>query len=90
VASCGTCTAPQSCGGAGTANVCGLNAPPCTTAYAQGDCLNFQPNSRVSSRGHNWRCADGNCANCAGYAACAPGASGCPWGPVWADEGVCD
>jgi hypothetical protein len=29
ITSCGTCTAPQTCGGGGTASVCGYTPPPC-------------------------------------------------------------
>jgi len=35
---CGTCTAPQSCGGSGTANVCGAACTPITTCPAGADC----------------------------------------------------
>ena len=34
--------------------------------------------------------ANANCENCAGYASCAPGGSGCPWGVVWTDDGACN
>jgi hypothetical protein len=30
-----------------------------------------------------------NCKNCATFASCAPGATGCPWGTVWTDAGSC-
>jgi hypothetical protein len=86
VASCGTCASPQTCGGAGTANVCGV---ACSTPYAQPNCFSFQQGDQVSSGGHNWTCANGNCRNCAGDARCSPGGSGCPWGAVWTDLGPC-
>jgi peptidoglycan/xylan/chitin deacetylase (PgdA/CDA1 family) len=90
VSSCGTCTSPATCGGGGTANVCGGGGTTtCATAYAQGNCLTYATGTVVSNGGHNWTCSNGNCANCAGYAACAPGGSGCPWGVVWNDSGVC-
>jgi hypothetical protein len=44
----------------------------------------------VSKDGHNWTCTNGNCANCAVDARCAPGGSGCPWGDSnWTDGGTC-
>jgi hypothetical protein len=46
-------------------------------------------NTKVSRNGHNWTCSNGNCANCAGYESCSPGGTGCPWGVVWTDNGVC-
>jgi hypothetical protein len=45
--------------------------------------------SQVSSGNHNWTCANANCTNCASNASCAPGATGCPCGAVWTDNGVC-
>jgi hypothetical protein len=91
VSSCGTCTAPATCGGGGTANVCGGGgSSTCATPYAQANCLTYAQGTKVSSGGHNWTCANGNCANCQGYASCAPGASGCPWGTVWTDNGACN
>jgi subtilisin family serine protease len=90
VSSCGSCTSPQTCGGGGTANVCGGGSgPACAAAYAQGNCLAYAVGTQVSSAGHNWTCSNGNCANCASFASCAPGGSGCPWGVVWADNGAC-
>jgi hypothetical protein len=90
VGSCGGCTSPQTCGGGGTANVCGGGSgPACATPYAQGNCLSYLGGTQVSSGGHNWTCSNGNCANCAGYASCAPGGTGCPWGTVWTDNGAC-
>jgi hypothetical protein len=91
VSSCGTCTSPQTCGGGGTSNVCGGGTGgTCSPAYAQGNCLSYLQGTKVSSGGHNWTCSNGNCANCAGYASCAPGGSGCPWGVVWTDNGACN
>jgi hypothetical protein len=88
---CGTCAAPQTCGGGGTPNVCGGGGgTTCASAYLQGSCLTYSQGMQVSNGGHNWTCANANCANCAGYAACAPGGSGCPWGVVWADDGACN
>jgi peptidoglycan/xylan/chitin deacetylase (PgdA/CDA1 family) len=90
VSSCGSCTAPQTCGGGGTANVCGGGGTSsCFTPYAQANCLSYLQGTQVSSGGHNWTCSNGNCANCSGYASCAPGGSGCPWGTVWTDDGAC-
>ena len=91
VSSCGSCTAPKTCGGGGTANVCGSGGslPACAPAYAQGNCLSYVLGTKVASGGHNWTCSNGNCANCATFASCAPGGSGCPWGVVWTDGGAC-
>ena len=87
---CGACTAPQTCGGGGTANVCGGGTTPaCAPAYSQSNCLSYIQGINVSSGGHNWTCSNGNCANCATFASCAPGGSGCPWGVVWTDNGPC-
>jgi hypothetical protein len=89
VSSCGSCTSPNTCGGGGTANVCGSNAPACQPAYAQNMCLTYFQSVKVSRNGHNWLCSNGNCANCATFASCAPGGTGCPWGVVWTDQGAC-
>jgi hypothetical protein len=92
VGSCGTCTAPQTCGGGGTANVCGGGGTGgnCAPPYAQANCLSYVGGQTVvSSGGHNYFCANANCRNCATFASCAPGATGCPWGAVWTDRGVC-
>ena len=89
VSSCGACAAPDTCGGGGTANVCGRLLPRCPTAYAQADCLTYVSGTSVSLSGRSWLCSNGNCANCAAFASCAPGASGCPWGVVWTDQGAC-
>ena len=62
----------------------------CAAAYANGACLNLNVGTQVSSSGHNWTCNDANCRNCATYPACAPGASACPWGAVWTDNGSCN
>jgi hypothetical protein len=86
VSSCGTCSSPQSCGGTGTANVCGA---ACFTPYANSNCLTYVLGTQVSSGGHNWKCSNGDCANCATFPTCVPGASGCPWGVVWTDLGPC-
>jgi chitinase len=61
----------------------------CGTPYAQGNCGTYVQGTQVSNGGHNWTCANGNCANCASTASCAPGATGCPWGVVWTDNGTC-
>ena len=61
----------------------------CAPAYSQASCLTFATGSVVSHGGRNWTCANANCMNCATYAGCAPGASGCPWGAVWTDAGAC-
>jgi hypothetical protein len=84
---CGSCRAPSSCGGGGTANVCGQR---CAIPYDQDNCLSFVANTRVSQAGRNWTCVDRNCANCATFVSCAPAATGCPWGVVWTDEGPCN
>jgi hypothetical protein len=90
VSSCGTCTAPATCGGDGRTNVCGEDGPACfRTAYRQDDCLTYIQGVTVSFNRRNYLCSNGNCANCAGFASCAPGGSGCPWGVVWTDLGAC-
>ena len=81
-----------------TAACCGSNScvvpnPPsansCRPRFAQSDCLTYAAGVVISSGGDNWRCTNGNCANCATIASCFPGASGCPFGVVWQDQGVC-
>jgi hypothetical protein len=89
VASCGTCTAPNTCGGGGKPNVCGTMAPACFPIYSINNCPSYTAGTRVSTGGHNWLCSNGNCANCSWQPGCAPGASGCPWGVVWTDQGPC-
>jgi hypothetical protein len=61
----------------------------CSAAYTQSSCSTYQVNTWVSNLGHNWMCTNGNCANCATDARCAPGGTGCPWGTVWTDENAC-
>jgi uncharacterized protein YjbI with pentapeptide repeats len=91
VSSCGSCTSPQTCGGGGTANVCGSSSSgTCAAAYVQSSCLSLTTGSKVSKSGRNYTCANANCMNCASYATCAPGATGCPWGVVWTDNGACN
>jgi hypothetical protein len=89
VTSCGQCTAPNTCGGGGTPNVCGTSLPACFTAYSQPACFGYIQGTKVSSGGHNWLCSNGNCANCSWQPGCVPGATGCPWGVVWTDQGAC-
>jgi hypothetical protein len=75
-----------------SSNSCTMPAPGplgCQTAYAQSSCGSYVAGVTVSRNGHNWQCTNGNCSNCATYASCAPGGSGCPWGTVWADRGTC-
>jgi hypothetical protein len=87
---CGTCTAPQTCGGGGTANVCGGGGgTACAAAYNQSNCSSYLTGTQVSNLGKNWTCSNGNCANCAVDTRCAPGGTGCPWGTVWTDNGAC-
>ena len=86
VASCGTCASGLTCGGGGVANACGGS---CAPAYVPSKCLTFKVGQRVSNGGRNWSCASPNCNNCGLVASCAPGASGCPWGAVWRDDGAC-
>jgi hypothetical protein len=63
--------------------------PACATAYSQGNCLSYALGAVISSGGHNWLCANNNCRDCSSYASCGPGATGCPWGVVWTDQGTC-
>jgi hypothetical protein len=63
--------------------------PPCAPAYSISNCLGYAQGQQVSQNGHNYTCADANCRNCAANATCEPGATGCPWGNVWQDNGVC-
>jgi hypothetical protein len=91
VTNCGTC-AGTTCAGGGIPNVCGSGAAAgtCPVAYAQANCQNYmEGQSQVSSGGRTYLCANGNCRNCAISTSCAPGASGCPWGVVWQDNGAC-
>ncbi|HEY0710443.1 MAG TPA: hypothetical protein VGG33_26800, partial [Polyangia bacterium] len=88
VSSCGSCSPPQYCNGGGQ-NVCGGNASPCAQAYTKSKCTTYLRATRVSRNGRNWSCITHDCANCAASDLCAPGVSGCPWGNVWQDEGVC-
>jgi hypothetical protein len=69
------------CGGGGGAS--------CVPAYSQSSCYGYVQNTRVSTSGHNYTCTNGNCAQCSAYPSCAPGATGCPWGTVWRDDGAC-
>jgi hypothetical protein len=62
----------------------------CAAAYSNSACLGYQVGQHVSSKGHNYTCADANCRNCSGYPSCEPGGSGCPWGNVWTDDGACN
>jgi uncharacterized protein YjbI with pentapeptide repeats len=75
-----------SCGGSSGSS---STTTTCATAYATLSCHSYVAGTVVASGGHNWTCTNGNCANCAGTASCAPGASGCPWGTVWSDGGAC-
>jgi hypothetical protein len=59
----------------------------CSPLFAQSACTSYSQGATVSHAGRNWQCTNGNCANCAAVASCAPGAAGCPWGSVWADLG---
>jgi hypothetical protein len=70
------------CGGGGT-------GASCVPAYSQSACYGYLLNTRVSTSGHNYTCVNGNCSQCSAYSSCAPGGSGCPWGTVWRDDGVC-
>jgi hypothetical protein len=63
--------------------------PDCSVPYGRSRCVSLIPGDRVSKGAHNWRCSVLDCMNCAGTASCEPGASGCPWGVVWKDEGPC-
>src|SRR6185503_93711 len=71
-----SCCASNSCAGSG-------GSPQCNAPFAQSNCLSYVQGTMVTFGGHNWECTNGNCANCATFASCAPGASGCPWGVVW-------
>ena len=61
----------------------------CLPAYAQSNCLAYIAGTRVSTKGDDWLCSNGNCSNCDTYSTCAPGETGCPWGVVWTDLGPC-
>jgi hypothetical protein len=65
----------------------GLN---CRPIYQASNCATFQVGTQVSRNNHNYACANTNCKNCEASSACAPGASGCPWGNVWTDKGSCN
>jgi hypothetical protein len=64
-------------------------APGCGAPFAKAQCLSYVDGTVVFRAGHNWQCLNGNCRNCAGFASCEPGATGCPWGAVWSDVGSC-
>jgi hypothetical protein len=74
-------------------NSCGVPTPPsattCRKAYSASACTTYTLGTEVSNSGHNWTCSNANCANCGSVSSCAPGATGCPWGTVWVDDGVC-
>jgi hypothetical protein len=72
-------------GGSGGA----VGGPPCSAAYSNSNCFGYIAGQQVSRNGHNYTCAVGECRNCAATPSCEPGASGCPWGNVWTDDGVC-
>jgi hypothetical protein len=78
----GACSGGTGGGGGGTGT--------CSPAFAKSSCLTYTTGTKVSKSGRNWTCANGNCANCAGHTTCEPGASGCPWGVVWTDNGTCN
>lgn len=63
--------------------------PGCRPAYSPANCALYGTGTQVSRNNHNFTCSNANCANCAAYASCAPGATGCPWGVVWTDNGGC-
>jgi hypothetical protein len=89
--SCGGCSSPQTCGGGGTANVCGSSGTTgCWSAYNQASCQTYTTGTKVSTGGHNYTCANANCANC-WDSVCQPGNSAtCPWGAnIWTDNGPC-
>jgi hypothetical protein len=90
---CGGCASGYNCNGTGSAaNVCQPNnaSNPCWTAYNQSSCAAYNTNTKVSAGGHNWSCANANCANC-WDSVCQPGnSSTCPWGSnIWTDNGAC-
>jgi hypothetical protein len=43
----------------------------------------------VSYNGVNYTCANASCQNAGSNSSCYPGASGCPWGTVWTNNGAC-
>jgi hypothetical protein len=94
--SCGTCPSGQTCQTSGaSANVCAVNSgTACWSAYNQGSCQTYTTGTKVSRNGHNYTCANANCANC-WYTdgSCQPGAPAspaCPWGnSLWTDNGAC-
>jgi hypothetical protein len=83
-------TLVRSCGYAPTTDAgTDSGSAACSAAYAQSNCLAYQQGTQVSRNGRNWTCTNGNCMNCAVYAACEPGGMACPWGVVWTDDGAC-
>jgi hypothetical protein len=84
--------------GAGTAGAASAGASSggatgggtCAAAFAKSVCLNLTVGTKVSAGGHNWTCNNDNCRNCDNTPACEPGASACPWGAVWTDNGGCN
>jgi hypothetical protein len=83
--------------GAGTAGAASAGASSggangggsCAAAFAKSSCLMLTIGTKVSVGGHNWTCNNDNCRNCDNTPACEPGASACPWGAVWTDNGGC-
>ncbi|HZU83840.1 MAG TPA: hypothetical protein VE987_13025 [Polyangiaceae bacterium] len=63
--------------------------PACAASFSRDHCPAYVLGAEVSKDGRNWTCAAATCANCAMVSSCDPGASGCPWGTVWTDEGPC-
>jgi hypothetical protein len=61
----------------------------CKPAYLSSNCATYAAGTPVSRNGHNYTCANANCANCGSNSSCSPGATGCPWGAVWIDNGSC-
>jgi chitodextrinase len=73
-----------------SATTLGNTSQACTgAAFSQANCNTYVSGTKVNSNNHNYTCSNGNCANCAVSSQCFPGVSGCPWGNVWTDNGVC-
>jgi hypothetical protein len=89
----GTSSHCLSCGNScsGSTPVCSASGcvAGCATPFSKAQCLNYGTGSTVSLNGRNYTCANDNCRNCDAHTSCEPGQTGCPWGVVWTDNGVC-
>jgi Pentapeptide repeats (8 copies) len=67
-----------------------VTSTTCAAAYSQTKCSTYVAGVKVSRNGRNYIAVNGNAGQCASYAACSPGSTGCSWGLVWNDNGACN